>query len=122
MAFFLNFHVIKEMDYYKNGYYLSGVDMIVTPEMIVSMIEHKNELNKSLAEDQTLVSYYHSLLKVPFLPNRICMFEDIQSTNDHQLVIERIKKSQAEGKDHYRVKTLKGDRKETDAMIYPSSK
>ena len=105
-------------DYNENGYYLSGVDTIVTPEMIVSMLEHKNELNTSLAEDQTLGSYFHGVLKAPFLPTRICMFEDIQSTEDHQVVVERIRKSQAEGKDHYRVKTLKGNRKETDAMIY----
>ena len=104
--------------YNDKGYYLSGVDTIVTPEMISSIIEHQYELKTHLYEDQTLGSYFNGVLKAPMLPNRICFFEDILYEKDHNIVIDRINNAKNENKDHYRLKTKTNNRIEIHGMIY----
>ena len=103
-----------------HGFYLSGTDTIVTPEMIKSMIENKHLLNFSLVEDATMGDFFHLRLGVPMLPNRICFFEDFSHIDDFQekLIRERIIDNNNNNKDHYRVKTLNGPREEMDFFIY----
>jgi len=103
--------------YNSSGYYLSGTDTIVTPEMIESLLHNQHKLNVNAAEDQTLGLYFNGELHAPMLPNRICFFEDIND-NEHDKIIQRIQNAKKENKDHYRVKTLQGDRIKIDAMIY----
>jgi hypothetical protein len=103
--------------YNENGYYLSGTDTIVTPDMIDSLLKNQHKLKFDLYEDQTLGSYFHGELHAPMLVNRICFLEDIRDNEDDK-VIQIIQNAKKEHKDHYRVKTLGGDRAKIDAMIY----
>lgn len=106
--------------YNSNGYYLSGTDTIVTSEMIQSIIANEHMVDFHLVEDAAMGKYFHSVLGAPMLPNRICFFEDITSTNDgeYNKIINRINWAVSENKDHYRVKTLHGNREEIDLFIY----
>lgn len=60
--------------------------------------------------------FFHGVLGVPMLPNRICFFEDIQTIQDP--IEERIDNARIQNKDHYRVKTLNGNREHIDLHIY----
>ena len=107
--------------YNSSGYYLSGTDTIVTPEMIHSIINNKHLLDYSIAEDGTMGKYFHGILGAPMLPNRICFFEDITSIHDINEINKiqtRISDAIFNNKDHYRVKTLYGNREIIDLYIY----
>lgn len=104
--------------YNKDGYYLSGTDTIVTPEMIKSMISNKDKINFGVVEDSAMGLYFNGVLGVPMLPNRICFFEDITSVNEVDNIRNRIIDAQNNNRDHYRVKTLNGDRTSIDIFIY----
>lgn len=103
-----------------HGFYLSGVDTIVTPEMIKSIVENSHLLNFSLAEDATMGEYFHRHLGVPMLPNRICFFEEFTIIDNIQerVIREKIIENINNQTDHYRVKTLNGPREEIDLVIY----
>ena len=103
--------------YNSDGYYLSGTDTIVTPEMIDSMIRNENHIDFNLVEDAAMGKYFHKFLGVPMLPNRICFFEDITSGNDLDKINTRIDNAIITNRDHYRVKTLYGNREEIDMVI-----
>jgi hypothetical protein len=105
-------------DYISRSFYLSGTDTIVTPEMIKSMIANEHLIDYKIVEDAAMGKFFHVILGVPVLPNRICFFEDITSINDYDKIINRINVSISENKDHYRVKTLYGNREEIDLFIY----
>lgn len=62
--------------------------------------------------------YFNGVLKAPMIPNRICFFEDIRSINSVDIITDRIKTNKINKKDHYRVKTLNGNREEIDLFIY----
>jgi hypothetical protein len=102
----------------QNGFYLSGTDTIVTPEMIKSMINNKQLVNYHQIEDAAMGSYFHGHLGVPMLPNRICFFEDIVSMGEYEKIKDIIIHATTNNCDHYRVKTLKGPRVEIDYFIY----
>jgi len=106
--------------YNSQGYYLSGTDTIVTPEMIESIITNEDLVDFQLVEDAAMGKYFHGILRVPMLPNRICFFEDITSTNEYEYnkIINRINNAITENKDHYRVKTFSNNRQEIDLFIY----
>lgn len=109
---------ISELNYY--CLYVSGTDTIVTREMITSLIKNKDKLIFNLVEDAVMGQYFNGILKVPILPNRICFFEDIIDVDEiNQTKIElRIQNATRENKDHYRVKTINGDRLTIDNFIY----
>ena len=109
---------IREFNY--SCLYVSGTDTIVTREMIKSMVSNKDKINFGLIEDAAMGHYFNGILKVPILPNRICFFEDIRDTSEitKAKIEERIKNAIKENKDHYRVKTLVGNRYEIDNFIY----
>ena len=50
--------------------------------------------------------------------NKFKIFHEENYDNEHDKIIERIHNAKKENKDHYRVKTLQGDRMKIDAMIY----
>ena len=100
------------------GYYLSGTDTIVTPEMIKSIIANEHLVDFQLVEDAAMGKYFNGILNAPMLPNRICFFEDITSVNESDKIINRISCAIAEKKDHYRVKAMHGNRVEIDLFIY----
>lgn len=62
--------------------------------------------------------FFNGYIGAPMLPNRICFFEDIISKNEIKTIIYRIIDSKNNNKDHYRVKTLNGNREEIDLFIY----
>jgi hypothetical protein len=103
--------------YNSNGFYLSGTDTIITPEMIDSIIKNEHLVDFQLAEDAAMGKYFHKFLGVPMLPNRICFFEDITSINELDKINTRIDNAITNNKDHYRVKTLNGNREEIDMFI-----
>jgi hypothetical protein len=102
--------------YNSNGYYLSGTDTIVTPEMIKSIIANKQIVDYNLVEDAAMGKYFNGVLKCPMLPNRICFFEDIKNETDK--IISRINEAIQNNKDHYRVKTQTHEREKIDLYIY----
>jgi hypothetical protein len=102
--------------YNSNGFYLSGTDTIVTPEMIDMMINNIHLIDFQIVEDAAMGKFFHSVLGIPMLPNRICFFEDI--TSIQETIEERIVHARMQNKDHYRVKTLYGDRESIDLYIY----
>jgi hypothetical protein len=104
--------------YNSNGYYLSGTDTIVTPEMIQSIVTNEHLVDFRTVEDAAMGKYFNGVLGAPMLSNRICFFEDITSINDYDKIINRINVAISENKDHYRVKTLYGNREEIDLFIY----
>lgn len=104
--------------YTKYGWYLSGTDTIVTPEMIKSMIQNKNLIDYCMIEDAAMGKFFHGHLRAPMLPNRICFFEDIISIDENQKINDRITHAIQTNKDHYRVKTQKNNRAEIDLHIY----
>lgn len=104
--------------YNSTGYYLSGTDTIVTPDMISSIINNKHSVDYKLVEDAAMGKYFHGILGAPMLPNRICFFEDIKSINEIDKIQNRIIDAINDNKDHYRVKTLHGNREEVDIYIY----
>ena len=103
--------------YGQNGYYLSGVDTIVTPEMINSMISNEHLVDFKIVEDAAMGKYFHGVLGAPMLPNRICFFEDIQSVYEIDKINNRINEAIANNRDHYRVKTLNNNREQIDMVI-----
>jgi hypothetical protein len=103
--------------YNSNGYYLSGTDTIVTPDMINSITVNEHMVDFGLVEDAAMGKYFHGVLGAPMLPNRICFFEDINSTNEVDKINSRIDDAIKNNKDHYRVKTLNGNREEIDFFI-----
>ena len=102
--------------YNSNGFYLSGTDTIVTPEMIDRMIHNIHLIDFQMVEDAAMGKFFHGVLGVPMLPNRICFFEDVTSIQEP--IEERIDIARRQHKDHYRVKTLNGDRESIDLYIY----
>jgi hypothetical protein len=104
--------------YTNQGWYLSGTDTIVTPEMIKSMIQHKDLLDYLMVEDAAMGRYFHGYLRAPMLPNRICFFEDIVSVYQNEKIDQRITQAIQMNKDHYRVKSQTPDREEMDLHIY----
>lgn len=105
-------------NYNSNGYYLSGTDTIVTPEMIKSIIHNQHLVEFSIVEDAAMGKYFHGILKAPMLPNRICFFEDITSIHEDGKIKDRIHDAIQNNKDHYRVKTLYAYREVIDIHIY----
>ena len=101
-----------------HGEYLSGTDTIVTPEMIKSIIINEQLVDYNIVEDAAMGKYFHHYLGVPFLPNRICFFEDITSIQELDKINNRIIDGMNNKNDHYRVKTLYGDRETIDLFIY----
>ena len=104
--------------YNQNGYYLSGVDTIVTPEMITSINNNNDKVVKNVEEDQSMGLYFNGVLGSPMLPNRICFFEDITNTDQIELINTRIDNAILNDKDHYRVKNLNSNREELDKCVY----
>jgi hypothetical protein len=105
--------------YNKDGTYLSGVDTIVTPEMISSINRNNDKVNLvDGCEDRAMGNYFNGVLGVPMLPNRICFFEDIINTDQTELIRNRIDTSILNDKDHYRVKNRNGNREELDKCVY----
>jgi hypothetical protein len=103
--------------YNPNGYYLSGVDTIVTSEMIHAIISNEHLVDFNLVEDAAMGKFFNGLLGAPMLPNRICFFEDIVSVNEIGKIDTRIDEAIQNNKDHYRIKTLRGNRAEIDFFI-----
>jgi hypothetical protein len=99
------------------GYYLGGVDTIVTPDMIKSIISNKHLIDYLVCEDQAMGKYFHGYLKAPMLPNSICVFEDITNENNIDLIMTRIKQSFENNVNHYRVKS-RYNRETIDFFIY----
>ena len=104
--------------YLSTGYYLSGTDTIVTPEMIDSITKNTHLVDYNHVEDGAMGKYFNGILGAPMLPNRICFFEDIHSINEFDKIQNRILEAKTNNKDHYRVKTLRGNRVEIDLFIY----
>ena len=106
-------------DYNSNGYYLSGVDTIVTPEMITSINNNNDKVDIFReCEDQSMGLYFNGILKSPMIPNRICFFEDISNTDQLELIRNRIDNAILNDKDHYRVKNQHYNREELDKCVY----
>lgn len=104
--------------YTKQGWYLSGTDTIVTPEMVKTMIHNKHLIDYQLVEDAAMGKFFHGILRAPMLPNRICFFEDIVSIDENEKIDHRITLAIQTHKDHYRVKTQSYLREEIDLYIY----
>lgn len=104
-------------NYNSNGYYLSGTDTIVTPEMIKSIINNQHLVEFSITEDCAMGKYFNGILKAPMLPNRICFFEDIISIEETEKIEHRIHDAIQNNKDHYRVKNFY-NREQNDLYIY----
>ena len=104
--------------YTQNGFYLSGTDTIVTPEMIYYIINNKHLIQYNIVEDAAMGLFFNGILKVPMLPNRICFFEDITNASLQELeIINRIRTSILNNKDHYRIKNVH-NREINDLYIY----
>ena len=104
--------------YNRYGYYLSGTDTIVTPDMITSINKNNDQVCRGLAEDRAMGLYFNGVLGAPMLANRICFFEDINNTNQINLIRTRIDSAILNDKDHYRVKNLNGNRENLDKCVY----
>lgn len=104
--------------YNRYGYYLSGTDTIVTPDMITSINKNNDQVCRGLAEDKAMGLYFNGVLGAPMLANRICFFEDINNTNQINLIRKRIDSAILNDKDHYRVKNLNGNRENLDKCVY----
>lgn len=104
--------------YDPNGYYLSGSDTIVTPDMIASINNNNDKVVRNIVDDQSMGLYFNGVFGAPMLPNRICFFEDIKNTDQIELIQRRIDHAILNDKDHYRVKNLNGVREELDACVY----
>lgn len=105
---------LNVMGYDVNGTYLSGVDTIVTYNMIQSIVTNKELVDYNIVEDHAMGKYFSGILKVPMLPNRICFFEDIIPKDD---ILPRIKNSKINNIDHYIVKSIV-NREENDLYVY----
>ena len=101
-----------------NCLYVSGTDTIVTKEMIQSIISNESKIDFTLVEDSVMGQYFNGILKIPILPNRICFFEDITIDTNQAIIKDRINQAIENNKDHYRVKTLGGNRCKIDLLIY----
>lgn len=104
--------------HHEGFYYLSGTDTIVSSEMIDSIVNNVHLIHYDMTEDAALGKYFNGHLNAPFLKNRICFFEDITSTDELHKIEERIISSKINSTDHYRVKTLYGNREQIDYFIY----
>ena len=105
--------------YNKYGYYLSGVDTIVTPEMIASINNNNNDVDiRRNCEDQAMGLYFNGVLKAPMLPTRICFFEDITFENETDKICNRIDDAVKNNKTHYRVKNQGHNRESLDISVY----
>lgn len=103
--------------YNKNGFYLSGVDTIVSSEMIEAIITNEHLIQYNIVEDMAMGKFFNGILGAPMLPNRICFFEDIISVTEIFKIDERINDAIANNKNHYRIKTKTENRTEIDFFI-----
>jgi hypothetical protein len=103
--------------YNPNGYYVSGTDTIVTPEMIDAITKNEHLVNFKLVEDGAMGRFFNGVLGAPMLPNRICFFEDIGSVSEIGKIETRINDAIQNNKNHYRIKTLNENREEIDFFI-----
>lgn len=98
--------------------YLSGIDVIVTPDMVNSIILNKHLVNYFECDDCAMGRYFYGRLKAPMLLSRVCFFEDITGENDMEIIMSRIREaSLVNNINHYRVKS-KIDRERIDFYIY----
>jgi hypothetical protein len=102
----------------KKVYYLSGVDTIVTKEMITSIVNNKHLVDYECVEDEAMGRYFLYILHAPILKSKICFFEDIKSTNENDKILLRIADAIKQNCDHYRVKSLSSERLIIDMHIY----
>ena len=105
--------------YNPNGYYLSGTDTIVTPEMIHAMISNEHLIHFNLVENGAMGTFFNGILGAPMLPNRICFFEDIISINQTDIIHSRINDAIKNNKTHYRIKTLNGTENKSIFLFQP---
>ena len=103
--------------YNPNGYYLSGTDTIVSPEMIDAFTKNEHLINFNLVEDGAMGKFFNGILGAPMLPNRICFFEDINSVCEIGKIDDRINEAIQQNKNHYRIKTGNPNREEIDFFI-----
>ena len=106
------------LPYANEGWYLSGTDTIVTPDMIQTIVDNKHLVNYTMVEDAAMGFFFHGRMGAPMLHSRICFIEDIISIHEHGKIRDRVINAMQNGDDHYRVKTLNGNREDIDELIY----
>lgn len=102
----------------KNAYYLRGTDIIVTPDLIKSLIQNSYLANTMVAEDESFGLYFNNVMKAPMIPTKMCIFEDINSINDNEKIINRIYTATINNYYSYRVKNEEGGREQYDILVY----
>ncbi len=81
------------------------------------MICNEDLIKFDIVEDAAMGCFFNGIMGAPMLPNRICFFEDIISINEINKIEHRINTAIKNNKNHYRIKTLNGNREEIDFLI-----
>lgn len=95
--------------------FLSGIDTILTKDMVKSFIQNRHLIDYSMPEDVAMGKYFNYTLQKNMIPTKLCYF--IDDVMDIETIDRRISESIHEKISHYRVKNSK-NRNETDLLIY----
>jgi hypothetical protein len=106
---------------YKIDNYVSGTDIIMTPDIIKEIIKDKDKINHDIHEDKTL-GYVSNILKIPITEKneKMCWIEDITDVNNQDKELtKRINDATRDNMSHYRIKNINNDMRESiDLYVY----
>jgi hypothetical protein len=100
-----------------SGFFLSGADTIVTPDLVKSIVSNKQMVEYMEYEDVAMGKYFHGYLKTPMISIPMCFIEDATGANDFNKVMNRINLALTYNISHYRVKSMV-NREQSDLYVY----
>ena len=106
---------------YSHTTFVSGTDIIITPDVVKNIIKNEKKINYDLVDDVALGLYLNGLLKIPITEKneKMVWIEDIKDVKkqDKELT-KRISDAIRHDKSHYRVKNKEHVRESVDLFVY----
>jgi hypothetical protein len=105
---------------YSHITFVSGTDIILTPDIIKIIIQNKNHIIYDTVDDLALGLYLYDVLKMPIIRKntKMCWIEDITDINQDAQLTQRINDSKYDSMSHYRVKNKEDVRESVDLYVY----
>ena len=105
---------------YSHITFVSGTDIILTPDIVKIIIQNKNHIRYDTVDDLALGLYLYDVLKMPIIRKNTKMYwiEDIADMNQDEHLITRINNAINNKVSHYRVKNNENVRESVDLYVY----
>jgi hypothetical protein len=105
---------------YSHITFVSGTDIILTPDIVKIIIQYKNHIRYDTVDDLALGFYLYDVLKMPIIRKNTKMYwiEDIADMNQDAHLTTRINHAKRDNISHYRVKNKEDVRESVDLYVY----